>query len=75
MVVVMKIVEMMRGTWLRRVAASEFAFQLDKAVLFGTPGMPEGVVGASGTVSVSKDIGQVAATVTGGWAADRLTKV
>lgn len=47
--------------------AEEFGFKLDDALIRGGgAGMPLGVLGAPGTVSVAKEAGQTAATITKG---------
>lgn len=49
---------------LRRAFASEAAFQLDLAITRGTgAGQPLGIVGAPGTITVPKSVGQASATV------------
>jgi HK97 family phage major capsid protein len=60
------------SAWLQRVAVSEFAFLLDRSILggslAGTPsgtgaGLPLSVLASPGTITVAKDTGQAAATV------------
>ena len=52
------------GDFLGRAFASEFGFMLDYATLFGTgAGMPLGVMQSSALITVAKDTGQTAGTI------------
>lgn len=54
----------MLGAHLQRVLSAEFAYQLDKVILTGSGmGVPKGVVGAPGTVSIAAEVGQVSGTI------------
>ena len=49
---------------LRRAYAAEAAFQVDRTILIGTgAGVPHGIVGAPGTISVAKTSGQAKGTI------------
>src|SRR5207253_2061837 len=50
---------------LRKAFRQEMAFQLDAKILAGTgAGVPEGIINAPATITVSKETGQAAATIT-----------
>lgn len=52
---------------LLRAYSAEAGAQLDRAILVGTgAGIPLGVVGAPGSISVAKDVGQAPGTITAG---------
>jgi HK97 family phage major capsid protein len=54
-------------TYLTHAFAAEMAFKLDSAILSGSgAGVPLGIVNAPATISVAKENGQAAATITAG---------